>query len=468
MNEEIRKIPEAEMALQREYMRQFAALTERPHTYHIVTYGCQMNAHDSEKLAGILEAMGMTAAKEREEADFVLHNTCCIRDNAERKALGNVTWLKEIKKKRPEMLIGVCGCMVQEEGMAEKLLRQYPFVDIAFGTGNIHRLPELLLRAVETSRRVVAVPKEQSTLIEGLPVRRESDIQAYVTVMYGCNNFCSYCIVPYVRGRERSRSATDILHDVEGLVKSGTKEIMLLGQNVNSYGNDLEDGLSFAKLLHEIEKTGIPRIRFMTSHPKDLSDELIEEIARNKAVLKHFHLPVQSGSNAVLQAMNRRYTREKYLDRVHALRQAVPDIGITTDLIVGFPGETDKDFEDTLALVDEVSYDSAFTFIYSPRVGTVAAKMPNQIPADVSTERIEKLIALQEKKTAEVFASMLGKTEQVLVTGSSKRDAAMLTGKGGRNISINFHGAESDIGQIVPITITSAGKTTLRGKKEGE
>ena len=469
MQEQTLRISEAELAAQREYARLFLSLPDKPLTYYIVTYGCQMNAHDSEKLAGMLDSMGMKPATAREEADFVLHNTCCIRDNAERKALGNVAWLKQIKKERPSMLIGVCGCMVQENGMAEKLLKQYPFVDLAFGTGNIYKLPELLYRAVQTSRRVVSVDEKQSTLIEGLPVRRENEFQAYVTVMYGCNNFCSYCIVPYVRGRERSRSADDIMRDVDALVKNGAQEIMLLGQNVNSYGNDLTDGLSFAKLLNRIGTSGIPRIRFMTSHPKDLSDELIAEIADNRHIMRHFHLPVQSGSNQILEKMNRRYTRERYLERVAALRAAVPDIGITTDLIVGFPGETDTDFEDTLRLVDEVCFDSAFTFIYSPRVGTVAASMADQIAPDIATRRIERLIALQESKTANVFASMLGKTENVLVTGYSRRDHAMLTGKGERNISINFHGLDHDIGHIVPVKITTAGKTTLRATKiEGE
>ena len=465
MNDEIIRISAEEIERQRAYAAEFSALTDRPLTYYIVTYGCQMNAHDSEKLAGMLDKMGMTPAATRESADFVLHNTCCIRDNAERKALGNVTWLKEIKRERPDMLIGVCGCMVQEKGMAEKLLKAYPFVDLAFGTGNLHRLPELLLKATRERRRVVAVPEEQSTLIEGLPVHRESTFQAYVTVMYGCNNFCSYCIVPYVRGRERSRAADDIVRDVEALAQSGVQEIMLLGQNVNSYGNDLNGGLSFARLLHRVAQTGIPRIRFMTSHPKDLSDELIDELAVNQAVQRHFHLPVQSGSDAILKAMNRRYTRAQYLDRVRALRAAVPSIGITTDLIVGFPGESDADFEDTMSLVDEVGFDSAFTFIYSPRVGTVAASMKDQIAPELSTARIERLIALQETKTAAVFASMIGKTENVLVTGASRRDAAMMTGKGGRAISINFRGQADDIGRIVPVKITSASKSTLRGEK---
>ena len=462
--EETIRISPEEMEAQRQFAREFSSLPHRPHTDHLVTSGCQMNAHDSEKLAGMLEDMGLTPAPTREEADFVLHNTCCIRDNAERKALGNVTWLKEIKKQRPDMLIGVCGCMVQEPGMAEKILRQYPFVDVAFGTGNIHRLPELLYRAADTRRRVVAVPQEQSTLIEGLPIRRDSPFQSYVTIMYGCNNFCSYCIVPYVRGRERSRSADDILREVEGLQKKGVQEIMLLGQNVNSYGNDVPGGVTFPELLRRVSQTGIPRIRFMTSHPKDLSDELIAEFAENPALCRHLHLPVQSGSNRILQAMNRRYTRESYLEKVEKIRRAAPDVGLTTDVIVAFPGETDQDFEDTMDLMRHVRYDSAFTFIYSPRVGTRAADMPGRIDPALATERIERLIALQEEMTAQRFAEMIGKTEQVLVTGASKRSERQITGKTSRNISVNFPGNDDLVGQVVPVRIIGSGKTTLKGE----
>ena len=459
----IQKISQAELDRQQAYARAFSSLPDRPRTYHIVTYGCQMNAHDSEKLAGMLEDMGLTRAPTREEADFVLHNTCCLRDNAERKALGNVTWLKEIKKERPSLLIGVCGCMVQEKGMAERILNQYPFIDLAFGTGNLHELPGLLFRAAQERSRVVAVPQEQSTIAEGLPIRRESPYQAYVTIMYGCNNFCTYCIVPYVRGRERSRTPEDILRDVEGLVKAGTQEIMLLGQNVNSYGKELPGGWTFARLLSEVAKTGIPRIRFMTSHPKDLTDELIRVIADTPAVQRHFHLPAQSGSDRVLKAMNRYYNRAQYLDRARALREAVPDIGLTTDLIVAFPGETEAEFEDTLSLVETVDYDSAFTFIYSPRVGTPAAALPDQIPPDVAAERIDRLIKAQEKHTEARLNSLIGTRQEVLVTDRSRRDETMMTGKCGRNININFEGAPGDLGRILPVQVTSAGKTTLRG-----
>ena len=464
IRDQIIPIPQAEIDAQMGYADQFAALSDRPQTYHIVTYGCQMNAHDSEKLAGMLEKMGLSFAPSREEADFVLFNTCCIRDNAERKALGNVTWLKEIKKQRPHMLIGICGCMVQEPGMADTLLRRSPFVDVAFGTGNIHRLPELLLKAVENRQRVIAVPEEQSTLIEGLPVRRDSAFQNYVTIMYGCNNFCSYCIVPYVRGRERSRDPKEILKEIETLQKKGVQEIMLLGQNVNSYGNDNSFGVTFPQLLHEIGKSGIPRVRFMTSHPKDLSDALIEEMAVNPALCHHFHLPVQSGNNRILEMMNRRYTREIYLDRVRKLRAAVPDIGLSTDLIVAFPGETEEEFEDTLALSEEVRWDSAFTFIYSPRVGTKAATLPGQIDPDVASRRIEKLIHQQDQITSEIFNSLIGTKVNVLVSGNARRDETELTGKSERNISVNFRGTKDLIGTIVPVQITAASKTTLRGE----
>ena len=464
LKEETIRVSPAEIAAQRAFAAEFSALTRRPETYYIVTYGCQMNAHDSEKLAGMLDDMGMRPAAAREEADFVLHNTCCIRDNAERKALGNVTWLKEIKKERPDMLIGVCGCMVQEPGMAEKILRQYPFIDVAFGTGNMHQLPELLLRAVETRRRVVSVPGEQSTLIEGLPIRRDSPFQAYVTIMYGCNNFCSYCIVPYVRGRERSRTADDILREVEALQRQGVQEIMLLGQNVNSYGNDMPGGVTFPQLLRRVAQTGIPRVRFMTSHPKDLSDELIDEMAHNPALCRHLHLPVQSGSNRVLAAMNRRYTWEQYLEMLAKIRAAAPTIGVTTDLIVAFPGETEAEFEETLALCRSARWDSAFTFIYSPRTGTRAAEMPGRIDPAVATERIQRLIALQDEMTRQNFSALVGTRESVLVTGTSRRSERQLTGKCSRNISVNFAGTPDLIGRIVPVEITAASKTTLRGQ----
>ena len=364
-----------EMEQQRRFAEQVRLLPHRPKSYHVVTYGCQMNAHDSEKIAGMLDEMGMNASSTREDADFVIFNTCCVRENAERRALGNITWLKEIRKEKPELLIAVCGCMIQEPGMAEKILKQYKFIDLAFGTANMHKLPEMMYELLNGGKRLVQV-EEKDLIPEGIPIRRLRHDAAYITIMYGCDNFCSYCIVPYVRGRERSRDPEQILREAEHLIKSGVKEIMLLGQNVNSYGKGLTGNISFAGLLKRLDETGVPRIRFMTSHPKDLSDELIDVMSCGKHILPHFHLPVQSGNNDILRLMNRHYTREQYLDRVRKLRSAVPGIGLSTDIIVGFPGETEEQFADTMSLVDEVRYDSAFTFIYSPRTGTKAAAMP--------------------------------------------------------------------------------------------
>jgi len=460
------ELPTEEIAHQRALMREFAALEHRPHTYCVVTYGCQMNAHDSEKLEGMLQEMGMTPAADRESADFVIFNTCCVRDNAQRRALGNVVWLKELKKTRPELMVAVCGCMMQQPGMGEQILRQYPFVDVAFGTHNLYRFAQLMLQAVRTRRRVVEVLKdEEGSIPEDLPVRRLSPYRAYITIMYGCNNFCSYCIVPYVRGRERSRASSRIIAEAKRLKEEGVKEIMLLGQNVNSYGLDVEGELSFAQLLAALDQIGIERIRFMTSHPKDISDELIDVMATSEHICHALHLPVQHGSNRILESMNRRYTRERYMERVRLLRSKVPDISLTTDLIVGYPGETQEDFEDTCRLVEEVGYDSAFTFIYSPRIGTRAADMPDQIPEKISSERIQKLIALQKEITHKRYAAYIGQVHDVLVDEASKRDAAQMAGKNQYNITVNFPGDAGLIGKIVKVKITSAGESTLRGER---
>ncbi|MBR7173661.1 MAG: tRNA (N6-isopentenyl adenosine(37)-C2)-methylthiotransferase MiaB [Clostridia bacterium] len=449
-----------EQARQREFTAEIRELPQRPRSYHVVTYGCQMNAHDSEKIAGMLEEMGMTPAEKREEAEFVIFNTCCVRDNAERRALGNVTWLKEVRKTHPNLMIAVCGCMVQEPGTAEKILKQYPFIDLAFGTANLHQFPEMLYRALNSDRSVVQVA-EEDVIAEGLPVRRLRQDAAYLTIMYGCDNFCSFCIVPYVRGRERSREPGDILREAEELARSGVKEIMLLGQNVNSYGKGLAGGMTFAGLLKELDGMGIPRIRFMTSHPKDLSDSLIETMGGSAHILPQFHLPVQSGNDEILQKMNRHYTREQYLDRVRKLREAVPGIGLSTDIIVGFPGETEAQFEDTMRLVEEVRYDSAFTFIYSPRIGTRAAAMEGQIPEDVSKERIQKLIALQEGLQQETLKRFTGTEEEVLVEGFSRRSGKAVSGKGRHGVSITLPGSAEDIGEIVRCRVTEMKQNTL-------
>lgn len=458
-------VTEAERLEQESAIGQILAMEKRPRSFHIVTYGCQMNAHDSEKLAGMLLAMGMSEADDRKDADFVLFNTCCIRDNAERRALGNVTWLKELKKDKPELLIGVCGCMVQQPQMAERILKQYKFIDLAFGTHNLHRLPSLLLNLLTQQKRVVSVSDEETLIAEGLPVKRLNQHHAYITIMYGCDNFCSYCIVPYVRGRERSRRMKDILLEAEQLVNSGVQEIMLLGQNVNSYGNG-SSGETFPGLLRELDRMGVPRIRFMTSHPKDLSDELIDVMGNSAHICNHLHLPVQSGNDEILRLMNRRYTRDIYLEKVAKLRKAVPGIGLTTDLIVSFPGETEAQFEDTCSLVREVGFDAAFTFIYSPREGTQAARMEGRIPEAESSRRIEKLIREVEASTARVHESMIGKEELVLVEGLSKRDPNKVSGKGTRNITVTLDGSTEDIGKIIPVTITTAAVNTLRGERK--
>ena len=457
-------IPAEEMERQRRYTEEIRMLPQKPESFYVVTYGCQMNAHDSEKLAGMLTKMGIREAPSREEADFVIFNTCCIRENAERKALGNITWLREIRKKNPRLMIAVCGCMIQEPGMAEKILKQYRFINLAFGTSNLHRFPELMYLALNSDRNTVVV-EDRDLVPEDLPVVRARKEFAYVTVMYGCNNYCSYCIVPYVRGRERSRKPEKILREAEGLLRSGVQEIMLLGQNVNSYGKDLENPFAFSELLKELDRMGIPRIRFMTSHPKDLSDELIAAMAGSKHILPQFHLPVQSGSDRILQLMNRKYSRDQYLDRVARLRQAVPGIGLSTDIIVGFPGETEEDFAATMKLVEQVRYDSAFTFIYSPRIGTAAASMKDQVDPEVSSRRIQELIRLQEELQKETMGRFIGQEEEILVEGLSKRSDAEISGKGRHGISVTTSGTSDEIGKIVKCRITGLKNNTLTAER---
>lgn len=457
-------IQEEEMEAQRAAMREIKTHEKRPQFYFIETYGCQMNAHDSETIAGMLGEMGMLPVEDKEAADLILFNTCCIRDNAERKALGNMTWLKQLKKRRPGIVLCVCGCMMQQPKMAQIILRQYPYFDVAFGTHALYRFPSLLLRALETRRQVLAMADEPGCIAEGMPVRREHPYKAFVTIMYGCNNFCSYCIVPYVRGRERSRGIDAVVRECETLLREGVKEVTLLGQNVNSYGNDLAGEASFPELLKRLDALGVPRIRFMTSHPKDLSDSLIDVMAASKRVAGHLHLPVQSGSDRILLAMNRIYNRDTYLRRVDALRSAIPDIALTTDIIVGFPGETDADFDDTASLVQAVRYDSAFTFIYSERLGTRAASLPEQVPQEVAADRIARLIALQEGITREVYAGLVGSVQTVLVEETSRRDASEITGKCERNITCNMKGDPALIGQFVPVRIIEAKHNTLKAE----
>ena len=351
--------------------------------FYLKTMGCQMNEHDSEVMVGILRNLGYERTDEVEEADLILYNTCCVRENPERKVYGHIGAFKALKEKNPNLVIGICGCMPQQSDEREQIINKLPHVDLIFGTHNIHRLPELLERAV-SGERVIEVWDESTGIVEDLPVQRSNNLKAFVNIIYGCTNFCSYCIVPYTRGRERSRLPEHIISEVSALASEGFKEVTLLGQNVNAYGKDLETAFDFSDLLMRLnEIEGIQRIRFTTSHPRDMKDKLITTMAEYSKVCEHLHLPVQSGSNDVLRRMKRGYTRKYYLDLVDKVKKAIPDISLTTDLIVGFPGESDQDFEDTLRLVEEVGFSSAFTFIYSPRKGTPAAKMPNQIPEEV-------------------------------------------------------------------------------------
>ena len=423
-------------------------------TFCVTTFGCQMNARDSEKLVGILEQIGYVEEPDEEKADFVIYNTCTVRENANLRVYGRLGQLGRIKKKNPHMMIALCGCMMQEPEVVEKLKKSYRFVDLIFGTHNIYKFAELLTNSMQSDRMVIDIWKDTDKIVEDLPVERQYSFKSGVNIMFGCNNFCSYCIVPYVRGRERSRDPKAIVREIERLVADGVVEIMLLGQNVNSYGKNLEHPMTFAQLLQEIEKIeGLERIRFMTSHPKDLSDELIEVMSRSKKICRHLHLPVQSGSSRILKKMNRRYTKEHYLELVDKIRTAVPDIAITTDIIVGFPGETEEDFQETLDVVRKAKYDSAFTFIYSKRSGTPAAKMPDQVPDDVVHERFDRLLKVVNEAAKEQNGKLTGNTELVLVEEIDEKDDTMVTGRLSNNSVVHFKGDASLIGKIVPVVL---------------
>ncbi|MCR5250910.1 MAG: tRNA (N6-isopentenyl adenosine(37)-C2)-methylthiotransferase MiaB [Lachnospiraceae bacterium] len=419
----------------------------------VVTFGCQMNARDSEKLCGILERCGY-ALSEDEEADLVLYNTCTVRDNANQRVYGRLGHLHAMKKKHPEKRIALCGCMVQEPSVIERITTTMPFVDLIFGTHNIYKFPELLVRMLEADHMIVDVWKDTPEIVEDLPVKRKYAFKSGVNIMFGCNNFCTYCIVPYVRGRERSRASKDILREVERLAADGVSEVMLLGQNVNSYGKGLEGEVSFPQLLKEVEKVdGIRRIRFMTSHPKDLSPELIEVMAASEKICSHLHLPVQSGSSRVLKMMNRCYDREGYMDLLARLKDAMPDLSVTTDIIVGFPGETPEDIEETISLVREAQYDNAFTFIYSPRTGTPAASMPRCMSDEEIKDGFERLLSVVQETARMRVRRFEGRTEEALVEGMNDQDPAMVTGRLGSNLLVHFAGDESMIGKYYPVKL---------------
>lgn len=420
-------------------------------TMHIETFGCQMNARDSEKLTGILEQIGFMEV-DSEDADFVLYNTCTVRDNANQKVYGRLGYLNGIKRRRPGMLIALCGCMMQEKEAVEKIKKSYPFVDIIFGTHNIFMLAELLYARLQGKKRVVNIWDFAEDIVEELPAERKYPFKSGVNIMFGCNNFCSYCIVPYVRGRERSRKPEDILAEIRRLAADGVVEVMLLGQNVNSYGKNLDQPMTFAELLREVNRIeGIERIRFMTSHPKDLSDELILAMAECKKVCNHLHLPLQSGSSRILKQMNRKYTKEQYLQLVEQIRAAMPDISLTTDIIVGFPGETEEDFLETMDVVQKVRYDSAFTFIYSKRTGTPAAAMEDQIPADVVKDRFDRLLKEVQRISAEVCGKDSKTVQQVLAESVDDHQSGYLTGRLTNNTVVHFPGRPEEIGTIIEV-----------------
>ncbi len=435
-------------------------------TYFIATYGCQMNEEDSEKLSGMLKRFGYTRTEERDTADIIIFNTCCVRENAENRVFGNLGAIKKLKEKNPNLIIAICGCMMQQIGMADKVLKTFPFVDIIFGTHNAYKFPEYLTRVQTEGVQIKEILDKETEIVEGIPIDRESSVKAFVTIMYGCNNFCTYCIVPYVRGRERSRKSEDIINEIKDLVSKGYKEITILGQNVNSYGKGLEEDINFAKLLRKInEVEGLERLRFMTSHPKDLTEEVIYAIRDCDKICEQIHLPVQSGSDRLLKVMNRHYDRERYLYLIDLIKKEIPDVTITTDIIVGFPGETEEDFQDTLDLVDKVKYDSAFMFIYSRRNNTPADKMENQIPDDIKHERFNRLVDLVNKNIAISNKNYEGTVQEVLVEGVSKNDESKLSGRTRNGKLVNFEGSMDSIGKLVNVEINRAQPFSLVGKQ---
>ncbi len=428
------------------------------------TYGCQMNEHDSENMAGILLEMGFEPTGETEDADVILLNTCAIRENAENKVFGEIGNLKPLKREKPGLVIGVCGCMSQEESVVNKILQKHQHVDLIFGTHNIHRLPHLIKDAIFNKEMVIEVWSKEGDIIENMPRARRGQLQGWVNIMYGCDKFCTYCIVPYTRGKERSRQPEDIIAEVRELARLGYKEITLLGQNVNAYGKDFEEmNYGLGDLMDEIRKIDIPRVRFTTSHPRDFDDHLIEVLAKGGNLVEHIHLPVQSGNTEMLKIMARKYTREQYVELANKIKERIPNSTLTTDIIVGFPNETEEQFEDTLSLIKEMDYDSAYTYIYSPREGTPAAKMEDNVPLDVKRARLQRLNAVINETSARKNKQLEGQIVEVLVEGESKKNPDILSGRTRTNKLVNFSGAKSVIGEIVYVKITEAKTWSLDG-----
>lgn len=452
---------ERESALQIEYMDKASSyvsdleniLGRKPRCC-VTTFGCQMNARDSEKLLGILTRVGYVPTEDEEDADFVIYNTCTVRDNANQRVYGRLGFLGSLKRKKPHLKVALCGCMMQENSVIEKIKKSYRFVDLVFGTHNIFKFAQLLVTMFENQEMIIDIWKETDRIVEELPIRRKYSYKSGVNIMFGCNNFCSYCIVPYVRGRERSRDPKEIIREIERLVADGVVEVMLLGQNVNSYGMNLDEPISFARLLKEAERIdGLKRIRFMTSHPKDLSDELIEVMKHSEKICRHLHLPLQAGSDRILQAMNRRYTKAQYLALVDKIKTAMPDIAITTDIIVGFPGETAQDVEETIDVVRRVQYDNAFTFIYSKRTGTPAAAMENQVSEDVVREGFDKLLKVVQDTARERAALLQGRIMEALVEEVNEHDETLMTGRLSNNMLVHFPADKAMIGQFVNVSL---------------
>lgn len=434
----------------------------------IRTYGCQANVLDSQNILGILKELGYEEVDDPFKSDFVLLNTCAVRENAEDKVFGEVGALKKLKMQNPNAIIALCGCMIQQPHVVKKLKSTYPQVDLMFGTHNINRLPNLLEEVIFQKKRIVEVYSKEGEVIENLPIVRESSIKAFVNIQFGCDKFCTYCIVPYTRGKQRSRTKEDILKECEDLVAMGYKEITLLGQNVNAYGKDLYEDYTFGNLLEDVAKTNIPRLRFMTSHPWDFSQDMFEVMSKYKNIMPYIHLPLQSGSTSMLKRMGRRYTQEQYLDLVSRLKQTIPGVALSTDIIVGFPNETDEEFEDTMKVAQICEYDSAFTFIYSPREGTPAAKIVDTVSDEVKHARFDRLLKLINENSLKKYADCIGNTYEVLVEGSSKKDDGILSGYTTTNKLVNFKGDEKNIGKFVKVKITSSHLYYLYGEEVNE
>ena len=447
----------------------YFAINKRKPKYMIQTFGCQMNEHDSENLAGMLDAMGYEATLMTNDCDLIIYNTCAVRENAELKVYGNLGHLKLAKRKNPDLKIAVCGCMMQQPHVVKEIKSRYKHVDLVFGTHNLHKFPELLTNTMDSDKLLVDVWDVDGEVVEGLRSSRKFELKAFVNIMYGCNNFCTYCIVPYTRGRERSRTPEDIINEIKDLAAKGTKEITLLGQNVDSYGKTLEEDITFAELLRMVnEIEGIERIRFMTSHPKDISDEVIYAMRDCDKVCEFLHLPVQCGSSRLLKKMNRHYTKEDYLRIIEKAKAEIPDIAFSTDLMIGFPGETEEDLLDTIDVVEKVKYDNAFTFIYSKREGTPAAKMEDQIPEDVKHERFNRVLSKVNEILVDLNASYVGKTVEVLIEGKSKTDESKFTGRTRQNKLVNFTVKNPEanlLGTLMNVKITESNTFSLVGEE---